>query len=380
MKLIGRMDCITFINKSWSPFINVTSQDPITIMAVEVQPFLLVVDEKYSVDKKTVYNTLCGPLITLICQFAIKIGTSLKLQPKPKTLEDMVKIFNEEPPQILLRQSDTNVLNFYNKIQTYFKKIEYFTASNVIDYEALSYIVYKAYLGKPDHFVYLKFVDFSLYLILILTLMLISITLMIINNRISIMNFILNTGTLYIVLNTSLYRGYLVKGKITLKKIMVLGPWFLTAFFITIVVNNLILDDMERAIPKQVIDSWEDLESNKHVKIIAEHLEFLVQFSKTSNSKMAANFRSRYQELNLKDINNMTIMYGIANDLLTGRAAYVKNKMTLVYNMLYLQAIFKLGNRLLDSLHLSKYGGPEEQYFVIIPSTTPEQLTDEFNS
>ena len=137
---------------------------------------------------------------------------------------------------------------------------------------------------------------------------------------------------------------------------------------------------METVIPNQVIDSWEDLETNKHVKIIAENVEFLVQFSKKSNSKMAANFRNRFQEFNLENVHNMTIMYDIAKDLLSGRAAYVKNKVTIVYNILYLQAIFKLGNRLLDSLHLSKHGGPDEQYFIIIPSTTPKHLADKFNS
>ena len=380
MKLIGRMDCITFVNKSWSPMNNVTSQDPITIMAVEVQPFLLVVNEKYSVDSKTVYNTLCDPLITLMCQFVVKIGTSLKLQPNPKSLPDMVKIINEEQPQFLLRQADTNVLNFYNTHQAHFKKIEYFSASNVIDYQALSHIAYKAFLGRQDHFVYLKYFDVTLYLFLILTLMTISLTLMIINNRINILHFIRNEETLLTVFITSVYRAYLVEGQITMKKLMVLGPWFLSAYLITIVFNNLILDSLERAIPNQVIDSWEDLENNKHVKIIAENMEFLVQFSRTSNSKMADNFRSRYQEFDLKDATNMTIMYSIANDLLTGRAAYVKNKLTIKYNILYLQTIFKLNNRLLDSLHVSKYGGPEEQYFILIPSTTPKHLAHKFNS
>ena len=95
---------------------------------------------------------------------------------------------------------------------------------------------------------------------------------------------------------------------------------------------------------------------------------------------MAANFKSRLQKFHLEDVANKIIMYGIANDLLIGSAAYVKNKMTLVYNILYLQANFKLGNRLLDSLHLSKYGGPEEPYILLIPSTTPKHLADKFNS
>ena len=374
------MDCVTFINKTWSPMINLTRQDQITIMAVEVQPFLLVVDEKYSVDKKTLYNTLCGPLITLMCQFVVKIGTSLKLQPKPKSLQDMVKIINQDTPQFVLRQADTNVLNFYNSNQVYFKKIEYFSASNVIDYQALSYIAYNVYPKKEGQFIYFKFFHLNLYFITLLTIMVVSLTLMIINNRISIINFVHNTGILYTVLITSVYSRYLVKGEISMKNMMVLGPWFLTAFIIIIMLNNLILDNMERADPILVIDSWEDLESNKHVKIIAEDIEFLTKFSKTSDSKMAVNFRNRLQEFKLKDVTDMTVMYGIANDLLTGRAAYVKNKLTIVYNILYLQTIFNLGNRLLDSLHLSKYGGPEEQYFIIIPSTTPKHLADKFNS
>ena len=380
MQLIGRMNCIKFINKSWSPFINITRQDPIRIMSIETLPFVLVGDDKYSVDKKTVYNTLCGPLVTLMCQFALKIGTSLKLQPTPRSLQDMVEILDEEPPQFFIRQAGTNVLKFYNKHQDKFEKVEYFSGSNVIDYQALSHIAYRAYPGEQDQFIYLKFLDFSLRLNLILTLLSISLTLMKINNRISIMDFIYNGHTLLTVLITSVYRGSLVQGEISMKKIMILGPWFLTAFFMTTVFNNIILDNLERAIPNQVIDSWEDLESNKQVKIIAEKVEFLTQFSKMSNSKMAANFRSRIQELNLENINNMTMMYGIANDLLTGRAAYVKNKVTIVYNILYLQAIFKLGNSLLDSLHLSKHGGPDEQYFIIIPSTTAKNLADEFNS
>ena len=378
--MIARMDCITFVNKSWSPMINVTKQDPITIMAVETQPFLFVSDDKYSVDNKTVYNTLCGPLITLMCQFALKIGTSFKLQPKPKGFQDMVKIINEESPQFLLRQADTAILNFYKMNQALFKNIEFFSASNVIDYQPLSFIAYRAYPGNQDNYAYIKFLDFSLYLIFLSTLVIISIIMMIINNRKGFLNFINNVATLFIVCFTSIYRGYLVKGKIKMKEILVLGPWFLNAFFIVILFNNFILETFERAIPNQVIDSWEDLENNKHVKIIAENVEFLTQFSRTSNSKMAANFRSRFQEFNLKDVTNMTIMYGIANDLLTGRAAYVKNKMNIVYNILYLQEIFKLGNRLLDSLHLSKYGGPEEEYFLLIPSTIPKHLADKFNS
>ena len=374
------MNCIKFINKSWSPFINVTRQDPITIMSIETLPFVLVGDDKYSVDKKTVFNTLCGPLVTLMCQFALKIGTSLKLHPIPRNMQDMVKTLDEEPPQFFVRQAGTNVLKFYNKHQANFAKVKYFSGSNVIDYQALSYIAYRAYPGEQDQFIYLKFLDFSLYLILILTLMSISLILIRINNRISIMDFIYNANTLFTVLITSVSRGSLVKGEISMKKMMVLGPWFLVAFFMTTVFNNLILDSLERAIPNQVIDSWENLENNKRVKIIAEKVEFLTQFSKTSNSKMAANFRSRIQQLDLENVTNMTLMYGIANDLLTGRAAYVRNKMTIVYNMLYLQAIFKLGNRLLDSLHRSKYGGPEEPYFIIIPSTTPKHLAAKFNS
>ena len=380
MKIFGKMDCITFTNKSWPPIINVARQDPITIMAIEIQPFLLVIDEKYSVDQNTVYNTLCGLLITLMCQFALKIGTSLKLQPNPKSFHDVVKIINQEPPQFLLRQADVTILNFYNMNQALFKKIKYFTASNVIDYQALSHIAYKAYPGKIEEFSYFKFFDSILYPIFLVTVMLISINLMLINNRLNFVNFINNIEILYTVLITSIHLRYLVKGGITMKTIMVLSPWFFTAFLIKTVLENLILDNMERVIPNQVIDSWEDLENNKHVKIISENVEFFVQFSKMSNSKMAANFRSRLQEFNLKDVNNMTVMYGIANDLFTGRAAYVKNKLTIVFHMVYLQTILKLSNNLLDSLHLSKYGGPDEQYFIIIPSTTPKHLAHIFNS
>ena len=349
-------------------------------MALEMQPLLFVRDDMYSADKKTVYNTLCGPLITLMCQFALKIGTSLKLEPKPQSLLDIVKIINKEQPQFLLRQADINILNFYNMNKAYFKNIEYFSASNVIDYQALSYIAYKPYPGRGERFIYIKFLNPTLHLIILLTVMIISITLMIINNRVNIMSYIHNIENLYTVFITSVFIKYFVKGEISMKKMLVLGPWFLTGFMITMVFNDRILNSLERAIPNQVIDSWEDLENNKEVKIIAEDVEFLVQFSKTSNSKMATNFQSRYQKLTLEDVSNMTIMYGIANDLLTGRAAYVKNKLTIVYNMLYLQAICKLGNRLQDSLHLSKYGGPDEQYFIIIPSTTHKHLEDKFNS
>ena len=380
MKIIGTMECITFVNKSWSPMIEVTKNDQITIMAIEAQPFLLVKGEKYSMDNKTVYNSLCGPLITLMCQFAWKIGTSLKLLPKPKSLQDLIRIINEGSPQFFLRQADTNVLNFYNLNKAYFKKIKHFSGSNVIDYQALSYIAYKAYPGKKELFIYFKFFDYTQYLIILLTLMLISNTLMIIHNRIGFERFLSNIGTLSTVLITSVYHRSIVKGKITMKNMFVLGPWFLTAFFIAIMFNNLILDSMETVIPNQVIDSWEDLETKKNVKIIAENVEFLVQFSKKSNSKMASNFRNRFQEFNLEHVHNMTIMNDIANDLISGRAAYVKNKVTIAYNILYLQAIFKLGNRLLDSLHLSENGGPDEQYFIIIPSTTPKNLADKFNS
>ena len=362
--------------------INITRQEAITIMALEMQPLLLVSDDMYSADTKTVYNTLCGPLITLMCQFAFKMGTSLQLQTNPQSFQDFLRIINQAPPQFLLRQADTTILNFYNTNQALFKKIKYFSASNVIDYQALSYIAYKAYPGKEKQFNHISMLDSSLNLLIftLLTVILISITLMIINKRISLMNFIIIASTLINVFFTSVDRISLVKGKITMKYILVLGPWFLAAFFITIVFINLILDNMERAIPNPVIDSWEDLESNKHVKIIAENVEFLVQFSKKSNSMMADKFRSRYQELKLEDVNNMTIMYGIANDLLTGRSAYVKNKLTIVYNMLYLQAICKLDHRLQDILHLSKYGGPDEQYFIIIPSTTSNHLADQFNT
>ena len=194
------------------------------------------------------------------------------------------------------------------------------------------------------------------------------------------MNFLMNASTLINAFLPSSDNRYILKGKITIKKILVLGSWFLAIFFIIAVFNNLVIDSMVTPIPNQVIDSWEDLENNKQVKIIAEDIEFLVQFSKRSNSKMAANFRSRYQELKLENIGNMTMMYGMANDLLTGRAAYVKNKFTLIYNIVYLQAALNLGKRLLDNLHLSKYGGPEEQYFIIIPSTTSKHVAHEFNS
>ena len=168
---------------------------------------------------------------------------------------------NEERPQFLLRQADNNILNLYNKDKAYFKKIEYFSGSNVIDYQALSYIAYKSYPGKDENFLYFKFFDISLYLIILSTIMLISFTLMIINKRISFMNFIHNAGILYTILITSVYPRYLIKGAITMKIMMVLGPWFLTAFTLDIIFSNLILDSLVRSVPNQVIDSWEDLES-----------------------------------------------------------------------------------------------------------------------
>ena len=186
-----------------------------------MQPFLLVSHDKYSVDKKTVYNTLCGPLITLMRQFALNIGTSLKLQPKPKSTQDFLTIFNQETPQFFLRQADVNILYFFNTNLDSFKKIEYSSASNVIDYQALSYIAYKSYPGKIEVLIYYKLIVPKVYDSILVIVMFLSILIILINNRINFVNFINNTVILSSAFVKSVYPKYLAKGGINTKKMCI---------------------------------------------------------------------------------------------------------------------------------------------------------------
>ena len=309
----------------------------------------------------------------------------MKLQIRPRSWQQVVKQIEIDPPHFFLRQADLNVLNFYKMNLPYIKKVKNFSASNVIDYQSLSHIAYNIRHGKEELFIYFKYLHYSLDILILVTLLLISITLLFIKNRKitkikeSLVYLIGDTLTLLTVLITSIDKHALFSGKRIGKVMLVLGPWFFSAYLIAIVFNNLLLESMVKAIPNQVIDSWEDLASNKHLKILVENVEFLSQYSLKSNSIMAKRFKGRVQSFGLQDLANMTMVIEMCKDMLNGRAVYVKNKLTMIYHILWYQSNCKLGNQLVDSMHLSKYGGPSDQYFLIIPSTTSNDLADAFN-
>ena len=66
-------DCIVFTNRTWSPFPDKKIIDPVKILVVLVYPFIILQGESKSQDNFTDYYTLCGPLITLMKEFIIKM-------------------------------------------------------------------------------------------------------------------------------------------------------------------------------------------------------------------------------------------------------------------------------------------------------------------
>ena len=149
--------------------------------------------------------------------------------------------------------------------------------------------------------------------------------------------------------------------------------------FIVLVFNNLLLDYMVRAIPNVVIDSWEDLYNTPDIKIVAEDLEFLSKYTNNSSSEMAKNFRKRLHVFRRREIANQTFLRINTEQYINGQAAYITSKTSMIFHLKYLEALSKNHNRLVDTMHLSKYGGPEEQYFLLIPSPTSDHLAHHFN-
>ena len=68
---MSEKDCIIITNNTWSPFSEIN--DPVKILAVEVLPFVKVQGEARSQDYSSNYYKLCGPLITLMKEYIIKI-------------------------------------------------------------------------------------------------------------------------------------------------------------------------------------------------------------------------------------------------------------------------------------------------------------------
>lgn len=64
------IECVTFSNRTWSPDQLAPTSDPIIISVIEILPFIIYKGETRNKD-----DIICGPLLTLMKHFVIKMGT-----------------------------------------------------------------------------------------------------------------------------------------------------------------------------------------------------------------------------------------------------------------------------------------------------------------
>ena len=105
----------------------------------------------------------------------------------------------------------------------------------------------------------------------------------------------------------------------------------------------------------------------------------LAKYVNVSKSPLAASLRNRIEVFKLQDLANMTYLKYINNQLLSGKAAYINNRLTLIYNILEMNDIFNLDNLMVENVHISKDGGSDDQYFMLYPSTTSSSMVETFN-
>ena len=296
----------------------------------------------------------------------------------PRDWVQLVKIFENEQPHFIVRLADVNVLNRYNiGLKNVNTTMKYFASTNVIDFEKKSHIAFKIQPGVEEYFIYFKYIQFDFDLLFLFTMILLSIILLVMQHKRTMKDLCYYMFSLSTLLINSVNLSTITK-KINYKLIFVLGPWFFSSFLITITFNNLLLDYLVRAIPEQLIDSWEDLAINND-KIIVEDIDFMTKFSSVSETPLAKRLRGRMEFFRSNDLLNITFVRHLKDELFSGRAAYIKNRLTLIYHIFVLQKVFKLDDRLVESLHVSRQGGPDDQYFMLYPSTTPIPMVETFN-
>ena len=191
--------------------------------------------------------------------------TSLKLLPRPFSLDQMIKIIENELPHFIVRMTDVNSMHKYTSLQKskVLSIVKYFGITNVIDYEKKSHIAYKIDHGTEELFIYFKYIDFDFYLVFLFTMIILSILIIIMRNKRTMGDLCKCMFTLSTVMFNSVDFSSMTK-KINYKLAFILGPWFFSAFLITIIFNNLLLDFLVKALPEQVITgSYQKLLNSK---------------------------------------------------------------------------------------------------------------------
>ena len=292
-----------------------------------------------------------------------------------KSFDNLRTALHSGPPHFILRAADPLALSFYN---SFFKvdSLKFF-ASNIIDFQDLSHIAYRIYPGKHDLFFFFKIFDQDTCLLSLFCLFLLTCLLCLklkTYGKIMIILYYLITMMFSSNIPKSLRNSCLFAR-------FIIGSWLLFSFMQSILFCDSILDYLVKAIPNRRIDSWFDLYSRKEIEINALDVELITKFAYSSQTDMALNLRTRIKTFATQDYSNVTFLTKLIDELSTGRSAYIQNKLTLKFHLMFLQ---KLSNVIhhkysTEDLHISEHGGGQEAYFILIPSSTPHQMRYDFD-
>ena len=245
----------------------------------------------------------------------------LKFYKPPESTEEAYEYFMESPPDFIGTLCDASL--FLTNTEPLKALNMSFSITRVIDYTYEGHIAYTIYPGTSEMFSLFYRFDSLIIIGLILTLITLSIVLSL-KHR-SVTNFI----RVFIECSSILFSKEMPSSlRIECSAYRcVLAAWLLASMFISIVFCNLILVEKFKTVPKNVINSWNDLFLRKEVEIVAIDLEYFNQYFEDDNSQIALNFRSRLKLMRYEDSTTPKFIKSLGKNISFGRTAFITRRL-----------------------------------------------------
>ena len=238
--------------------------------------------------------------------------------------------------------------------------IDSLSHTRIIDFKDESRIAYRKYPGSKLILPYFQAFYIDNFILIFVSIIVISLLLSWTMDRKHFINILFDTLNMLYAHHTP-YTYHLQN---RLPSRILKGTWLVTSMLLSILFCSRVLDDKLRAVPELVIDSWEDLQHKPGVIIITTDDDPLFEFTTTSDSDMALDFKARIDAINVAEQFRKPFLQRLVNELSSGKSAFVNNRLSLIFFMIEISKFKKSGNEFLESMHISKSGGPTLPYFM----------------
>lgn len=233
-----------------------------------------------------------------------------------------------------------------------------------------SHFLSKANLGECAKFSYLRSFDTNVWLLTIFILIIISFI-----SQLKVMSISQFTATLWryasVLFSEPIERLFFKKLQQKLSNRIVLCVWLLSCTILLSSFSGVLRGFFITRIPHIVIDSWEDLYAIKNMRIYSQSISFLSNYVSESKSEMAIEFEKRIDMFET-GINSTTAKI-MLKDVYRGTHVMEWTKDRLEIDIpTYAQSNLK-------GLHISKHGGGEQPYFVVMSPTIDAQTENVVN-